>query len=608
VNYPVFDETSMAAITFNKAGEYWDRVYITSKFKDGKHTKEWHSLTRGQLSNEGHKLSAAWNALGLKPQDKVALLGKNRPRWISTAASLFCGNYVFVTVYPTLTAAGVAYNLKDSAAKYIVVDTMEQAKKVLSKFDELPELKKIFVMDPMDDRSDKRIMSYDDLLKIGQDKIDMEGIYQRVREIKGDDIISIIYTSGTTGEPKGVMLTNDNYLSQRSVTPLYNLNEKDVFLNHLPFCHSFGLTADLFGSAEVGAELAIAEGFAPEQIRHALTTIRPTVLMSVPRLFEKLFVQVHQVVSQRPKKVQKLFKGALAIGKEVFDLKNQGKPLSLGMRIKYRLANRLLMKVRKKAGMDRIKVAYAGGGPTSKELCYFFQSLGIELYQGYGLTETSPVTTVNIPGKNKLGTVGPAIEGIEIKIASDGEILIRGANIMKGYLNKPEATKKAIDKEGWFYSGDIGAMDDDGYLTITDRKKELIITSGGKNIAPLPIESAFNTEAFIERVVIIGDGKKYLSALVCPNFELLYDWAKEREIKYKTDADLSKSPKVRELMEERIKEVNKQFPGFQQIKTFALMDHIFSEETLELTPTQKVKRRIVSSKYKDIISSLYPNE
>lgn len=608
MNYPDFEEKSMAAVHLNNARKYWDRVFLTSKYKDGRHTSQWHSQTRAQLSQDGHKLDAAWRALGLKPQDKVAILGKNRPRWVTSAVSLIAGNHVFVTVYPTLTAEGVEYNLKDSGAKFIVVDTVDQAKKVLSVFDRLENLQKIFVMDPMDQRDDERVASYDDLLKIGEDKIDLEAMYKRVREIKGDDLVSIIYTSGTTGEPKGVMLTNDNYLSQRSVVPLYKFTEDDVFLNHLPFCHSFGLTADLFGCGDVGAELAIAEGLAPDQIRHALTSIRPTVLMSVPRLFEKLFVQVHQVVSQRPAKVQKLFESALNVGKTVFDVRNEGKSLSLGLKIKYKLANRLLMKVRKKAGMDRIRVAYAGGGPTSKELCYFFQSLGIELYQGYGLTETSPIATVNIPGKNKLGTVGPAIEDVEIKIAKDGEILIRGDNIMKGYLNKPEATKKAIDKDGWFFSGDIGFLDDQGYLTITDRKKEIIITSGGKNIAPLPIESAFNTEAYIERVVVIGDGRKYLSALVCPNFELLYGWAKEKGLDYKSDADLAAHPEVKRLIQERVDAVNGTLPRFQQIKKFALMDHIFSEETDELTPTQKVKRRVIIEKYEKEIISLYPDK
>lgn len=605
MKYPQFDENCLAAVHFNRLSENWDRVHLISKYKDGKYYKEWKETTWGEGATEINKLITCWNTLGVKPQEKVAILGKNRPRWISSCVSLIAANITFVPVYPTLLPDEIAYVLQDSASKYIVTDTLDQAKKVLEIFDDCPELKGIYVMDHMEESPDDRVQSYDELLSMADDKVDMEAIFGNIRTIKADDLVAIIYTSGTTGRPKGVMLSNHNFMSQRVVQPLFNLVKEDIFLNHLPFCHSFGFTADLLGSAEVGATLAIAEGLQPEQIRHALTTIRPTVLMSVPRLFEKLFVQVHQVVSSRPEKVQKLFHGALKIGKEVFDLKNTEQTVPFMLGIKYKLAKRILMKVRGRAGMDRIKVAYAGGGPTSKELCYFFQSLGIDLYQGYGLTETSPVANVNVPGKNKMGTVGPPIEHVEEKIADNGEILIRGPNVMTGYLNKPDATNEAVDEKGWFHTGDVGEFDEDGYLKITDRIKELIITSGGKNIAPLPIESAFNTEAYIERVVVIGDGRKYLSALLCPNFELLYDWAKEQDIAWNSDEELAFNPKVLAMLDERVKIVNQQLPRFQQIKKFAVIGYIFSEETGELTPTQKVKRRIVDEMHKDKIESLY---
>ncbi len=608
MNYPTFEENNISAIAFNRAKKYWNEVKLISMYRDGRHVGEWVPIKVCDRAAEMHYLIAAWRMLGLKPQEKVAVMGQNRPRWATAAGSLFAANLVVVPVYPTLTAEEAAFVLHDSGAKYIVVGTMDQGEKILSVFDTLEDLEKIFVMDPIAAQDDPRIAPYEELISMTEGKVDMEAIYQQIREIQSEDVASIIYTSGTTGIPKGVVLTNGNFLSQRTALSALDLRDTDVFLNHLPFSHSFGLTTDLFTSVEVGATLVISDGIAPKHIRHALQTIRPTVLNSVPRLFEKIYVEVQRVLAEKPAKAQSLFKGALAVGKQVFDLKNEGKAVPLGLALKYGFANRILMKVRKRAGLDRVRIAFAGGAPSSPDLCYFFQSLGVDICQGYGLTETSPLSNVNLPGKNKIGTVGPVIPGVEVKIAEDGEVLIRGGNIMKGYYNRPEETAEAIDSLGWFHTGDIGSLDEEGYLRIVDRKKELIITSGGKNIAPLGIESAFNTEAYIERVVVIGEGRNYLTALLCPNFELLYEWAGKRRIQWASDAELAAHPEVKKLMEERLEAVNQQFARFEQIKKIAIMDHEFSEETGELTPTQKLKRRIVDSKYEKEIEALYAHK
>ena len=605
MNYPTFEETSLAGAGLNRARRNWNRKLLVTMYRNGNHTGRWQRYSYADLADEFHRLACAWQRIGVKPQEKVAVLGKNRPRWIQSAMSLIVNNIILVPIYPTLVARDVAYILNDAGARYVVVDTPGQAAKILSVIDQLPDLKEIFVMDPTDDSPEDNVYSYDSLLKRVGRKVDLEPIYERVRRIGGEDLAAIIYTSGTTGRPKGVMLTNDNLLSQQAVLPQFKLNEEDVFLNHLPFCHAFGLTADLLGSASVGATLAIADGITPEQIRHALTTIRPTVLMSVPRLFEKMHMEVYRVVGTQPKAVQKIFEEALAVGKGVFDRRNAGKRVPVGLAVKFKLAERVLKKVKHQAGMDRVRVAYAGGGPVSKDLCYFFQSLGIDIFQGYGLTESSPICTVNVPGKNKLGTVGPAIKGVEVKIGADGEILTRGRNMMKGYYNLPDATAEVIDPDGWFHTGDVGTMDDDGYLTITDRIKELIITSGGKNIAPLSIETAFNMEGLIEQLVVIGDNRKYLTALVCPNFEALHAWAKAQGLTWENDAELVRDRRVVRRYEGITSEVNRQLARFEQIKKVAVMDHEFSEETGELTPTQKVKRRVVDAMYKDVIDAMY---
>lgn len=605
---PAFEENNLAAIGINRAREIWDETKLVSKYKNGRHGTAWQSYTVREQAEIQFQLAAAWRALGVERQERVGIMGVNRPRWVFTINSLLLTDLVAVPVYPTLTADEAAYVLRDSGARYVVADTLEQARKIASVKDTLPALRGIFVMDALDSEPEAPIASFDSLLAVGAAKSDDEATYATVRSIGPEDIAAIIYTSGTTGPPKGVVLTHGNFLSQRPLQTAFNLGPDDIFLNHLPFCHSFGLTADLFGSSAVHATLVIADGIQPDKIRHALHTIRPTVLMSVPRLFEKIYVQVQQVVSKRPAAIQKLFHGAVAVGKQVFDLEAEGKPVPTGLAIKHRLAQPITRKVLAEAGLDRVRLAYAGGAPTSRELCHFFQGLGINLFQGYGLTETSPVATVNLPGRNKLGTVGPTIPGVEVKIAEDGEILVRGGNVMRGYFNNPTATAEAIDPAGWFHTGDIGALDEDGYLRILDRKKELIITSGGKNIAPLVIESAFNTDHFIERVVLIGERRNYLTALICPDFPVVRDWAAEQGIVLESNTEIAQHPAVRHLMEERVALVNAKLARFEQIKRFAILDTHFTPESGEITPTEKLKRRVIAERYATLIDTLYPEE
>lgn len=604
-NYPIFEENNLAAIGMNRARDLWHEVKLISKYKHGRHGETWETYSVAEQAEFQFSLSSAWGGLGLQSQDRVAIMSKNRPEWVFTINSLLMTNLATVPIYPTVTAEEAAFILRDSGARFVVVDSLAQAERIDAVRGSAPALEGIIIMDALEKAPSAPMHSMESILQLGREALDLEALYRSVRETTPEHLAAIIYTSGTTGVPKGVMLTHGNFLSQRPLQTSFNLGPDDVFLNHLPFCHVFGLTADLFGSTALQATLVIADGIEPEKIRHALHTIRPTVLMSVPRLFEKVYLQVQQVVEQRPPAVRKLFHGSLAVGKEVFDRETEGKSIPLSLAIRHRFARRIAKRVLSQAGLDRVRLAYAGGAPTSKELCHFFQGLGINLYQGYGLTETSPVATVNLPGKNKLGTVGPPIEGVEVKIAEDGEILIRGANIMKGYFNNPAATAEAINPEGWFHSGDIGEIDADGYLIIRDRKKELIVTSGGKNIAPLPIESAFNTDVYIERVVVIGDQRNYLTALVCPEFGNLRAWAATQGLALESDQEIAAHPEVRKLLEGQIAAVNSKLPRFQQIKKFAILDHAFSTATGEITPTEKLKRRVIVEKYADLIEGMY---
>jgi len=604
---PEFKEDSLAAIAFNKFRTQPDHTFLKAMYKNGRFTGNWRDTSYGDISSEVEYLSAGWAKLNLKPQDRVAIMARNRPRWITTVLSLYASNLALVPIYATLTAEEAAYILNDSEAKYLVVDTLEQAQEITAVWDQIPALEHIYVMDGWGSIEDEGVTPYDELVKLGAANHDPQAIYDTVAAITPDDLAIIMYTSGTTGMPKGVLLTNGNFLSQRVALNYFDLRQDDVFLNHLPLSHGFGMTADLLGCLLSGGTLALARSMKPSDIQSALSIVRPTVITSVPRLFEKIFVEVQKVIS-RQALVQKMFSATLNVEEKVEKRRAKGKSLSMKLSLQHEFAEFLLQEVRHQAGLENVRFAIVGGGPISADLCQFFMSLGVPIYQGYGLTETSPISNVNVPGRNRLGTVGPVLDGVEEKIAADGEILVRGANVMQGYYNRPEATAEAIDADGWFHTGDIGRIDEDGYLHITDRKKDLIITSGGKNVAPLAIESAFNTDPYIELVIVVGDARKYLTAIVIPNFDTLHPWAQEQGVGYQTDTDLVQTAEVVALMQASIDRVNDTLARYEQIKTFVIMDHVFSEMTGELTATQKVKRRVVQDKYKDTIDTLYPSD
>jgi long-chain acyl-CoA synthetase len=345
-----------------------------------------------------------------------------------------------------------------------------------------------------------------------------------------------------------------------------------------------------------------------EELRKNLLACRPTVMSSVPRMWEKVFVQVDRTVKQRPPIAQKIFAWAIATGRQKYLLENEHKPLPLGLKLKLKLADKIFMKVKTQAGIDRLRICHTGGGPIDPELIIFFGSIGIKLYQGFGLTETAPVTHTCTPLHHKLGWVGRPIPNTFVKIAEDGEILIKGPQVMKGYLNNPEANKEAFTADGYFRTGDIGEVDPEGYMKITDRKKDLIITSGGKNIAPQIIENSFNTDPYIEQVYVTGEKRKYIAGLVVPNYQNLEQWAKEKGISFSSKTDLIANEKVKAFIKERIDKVNSTLSKYETIKHFAVLENEFTEAGGELTPTLKRKRKVIEAKYKDVIETLYPQD
>jgi len=605
-----YDESTITGASRNRSIRYRDRVYLVSRFDaDGRKTGATHTITWGEMDDTILSLCKGLDALGVDARDRVAVFGPNTPRWImATFAGIFLRG-TFVPIYPSSKAEDVWWILHDAGAKVVFCHGKEHLDKVLKVRDRLEKLAWIVTMDPDVPPGAPQVIPFRDLVEKGRARQDMdEKMELRFREVQDQDLAAIIYTSGTTGKPKGVMLTHKNFTSQRTVADSFDFSPDDVWFGHLPMCHSFGFSSDLLNSGFQGGQLFVADSVQIDELRENLKLCRPTVMSSVPRLWEKLYLQINSIVSRKPPAVQKIFQWALSIGKESFLKELAHQPPSLGLRMQLRAAERIFGKVKKEAGMDRLRITHTGGGPVNPELIVFFGSLGIRLYQGFGLTETAPVTHTCTPREHKLGWVGKPIPGTECRIAQDGELLIRGPQVMQGYFNNPDATREAFTEDGFFRTGDIGEIDEEGYLRITDRKKELIITSGGKNIAPQPIENAFNTDPYIEQVCLIGDNRNYLSALVVPDFEALEAWARQQGLPPMSREELVRTPQARGLIQEGIDRVNGTLARYETIKRFCILPEEFSEEGGELTPTLKKKRRVIDTKYRAMIEEMYPTD
>jgi long-chain acyl-CoA synthetase len=437
---------------------------------------------------------------------------------------------------------------------------------------------------------------------------DRGAVRKRADEVQPSDVATFIYTSGTTGDPKGVMLTHDNLVSNvQSSTKLFvGLGTKDTALSFLPLCHVFERMGGHYVMLRLGVTIAYAESV--EQVPANLAEVKPTLMLSVPRLYEKMYSRVNEKVAGDPAIRQKIFRWAMGVGAQVFRHKVARTEPGAWLKVRFALADKLVFsKIKERVG-GRIRLFISGGAPLAREIAEFFGAAGLPILEGYGLTETSPVIAVNLPNRMKPGTVGPPLEGVEVKIAEDGEILTRGPNVMKGYYKKPEATAEVIDKDGWFQTGDIGHLDEDGFLVITDRKKDILVTSGGKNIAPQPIENRLKTDKFFTEVVMIGNRRNFPAALVVPNFEALEAWAKAQGIAFSSREDLVAKPEVVSFYQTRVSGLLPELAQFERIKKLGLLTKEFTVESGELTPTLKVKRRVIEQNYKGVIDRLYGAE
>ncbi len=538
--------------------------------------------------------------VGLGPGDRCALMSENRWEWAVADFAMMVSGIVSVPLYPTLPAEQAHYILEHSEARVAFVSTQGQLDKILEVWDRLPNLEGVVVFDPAA-LSDDRVTTLGSLLGDAplsdSERAEFE---DAISAVEPEHLASIIYTSGTTGTPKGVMLTHDNFSTNVRDNGL-EVFETDLALSFLPLSHVAERMAD-YTFFQEGATIAYAESI--EAVPENLREVRPTIAVGVPRFFDKVQDRVLAAVADAPALRRKLFHWALAVGEAALPYELEHRPLPGPLRLKRRLTDKLVFsKLRARLG-GRLRFFVSGAAPLPKHVAEFFLAAGIKICEGYGLTETSPVVSLNSPDTLRPGTVGRVIKNVEVRIADDGEILVRGPNVMLGYYKRDELTRETI-VDGWLHTGDVGRLDDDGYLIITDRKKDLCKTSGGKYIAPQPIENRIKTSLYVSAAVVIAQGRKFPCALIVPDFERLKQFATERGIAETTPDALAAHPDVRQLIEKEVEAACASLARYEQVKKIVLLRSEFSIERGEITPTMKVRRREVEKRYSVEIEKIY---
>ncbi|HEY6970062.1 MAG TPA: long-chain fatty acid--CoA ligase [Candidatus Angelobacter sp.] len=543
----------------------------------------------GYVTSIAHELQR-W---GIRKGDRVAILSENRPEWTVADFACVCSGIADVPIYSTLTAEQTAYVLRHSGARVVFVSSLEQLRKVQS-IQSQTSLEKIVIMD---DVSEVNVIPMWSILNASSPETDAE-FDSQARQIQPDDLATLIYTSGTTGTSKGVMLSHWNLTSVALESTRHSeWIVGDLYLSFLPLSHVTARHLDYVCFLN-GVTIAYCPFF--EQLPQALQETRPTIIVAVPRVYEKVRQEAERRAATGIKR--KIFDWALRVGEQHMDeIQREEQPKS----VKWRLANKLVYsKIRAGFG-GRSRAYFSGGAPLGKDMADWFCKMGIPICEGYGLTETSPTISVNRRDAFKLGTVGKPNEIVEVRFAEDGELLVKGPQVFKGYWNMPEETRAAFTPDGWFKTGDIGQMDNEGFITITDRKKDLIKTSGGKFIAPQPIENALKNNVLIAQAAVIGDKRKYASVILSPHFPLLEDWARANQVNFASHDELVANNKVRELYRGIVEDLNKNLAQFETIKKIIIVPDEFTVATGEITPTLKLKRRVIEAKYKDQIDEVY---
>jgi long-chain acyl-CoA synthetase len=545
--------------------------------------------------------------MGIAAGDRVAIMSETRQEWMVADLGIITARGVTVPVYPTLSAQQARYILQDSGARGVFVADAQQAAKILEVRHLLPDLEFVVVFSGPDNAATSRsVVTFETVVARGErlatDAAATDAYAQGIAATRPEDLLTIIYTSGTTGEPKGVMLSHANLVSNvMAVSPVLALTPADVALSYLPLSHVFERMVSYQYLYE-GVTIAHAESM--DTIARDLQQIRPTVMTGVPRVYEKLHARIHEAVAAGPEIRQRLFHWAVRIGQQVSALRITGRPIPASLKVQWTLADRLVAsKIRARVG-GRLRLAVSGSAPLPRHIAEFFNGIGLRLIEGYGLTETSPVITVNPLERPRFGTVGCAVDGVDVAIADDGEILTRGPHVMQGYWRRPADTAAAI-VDGWFHTGDIGTLSDDGYLSITDRKKELLVTSGGKKVAPAPIESVLKRHPLVAEAVVVGEGQRFPSVLIVPDFPALEQRLRTLNLPLGTREELTARDDVRSLYQEVVDGLNSELAQYERLKKLALLPTEFTIAGGELTPTLKLRRKRILERWQSVVDRLY---
>lgn len=561
----------------------------------------WEPISSVEMLRRVAILSKALSVLGVKPGDRVGLLAPNCPEWHIADFAILGLGAVDVPIYFNESAERMVYILNDSGAKVAIASGEQQIRQLACARQQLPALEHIVAVSPPGDLGSE-ILRYETLIATSAES-DVADYRRQASEVTPEQLATIIYTSGTTGEPKGVMLTHAN-LSSNAIDSVssHDFVPGDLALSFLPLAHVFERMVDY---AYIFRGVSIAYVAQIDQVAQALLEVHPTIASAVPRFFEKIYANVLEKGHRETGIKRRIFDWALHVAEEAVPWRARGRNVSFGARLAWIVADRLVYsKIREGLG-GRIRVFISGGAPLSPDLADFFWSIGVLIYQGYGLTETSPAVTANVPGANKVGTVGRPIPNVEVRIAEDGEILVRGACVMQGYYRKPDQTREAFTPDGWLRTGDIGHLDEDGYLVITDRKKELLKTAAGKFVAPQLIENRLKSSPFITNAIVVGDKRKFISVLIVPNFATVEAKARAAGKSFSSPAEIAADPWVQDLIGAEVERLCATLAQYEKPKRFALLSEDFTIANGELTLTMKMKRRIIEQRYKDLIGSLY---
>ena len=563
----------------------------------------WKKLSSAGWLSAARDAATGLSIRGVRKGDRVVLLSENRLEWFTIEAGLQILGAVTVPIYPTLTAQQAAYIIRDSGARVVIASSAEQQAKIRAVQDELPDVEIVFTLDsPLEDSG---FQSWSVVVDAGKSSRAVDsGVAERLAAaVSGDDVATIIYTSGTTGNPKGVMLTQQNLLQNTVAShEALTLSPEDRAISVLPYSHVFARMVAHYLYPHAGVTIAIAESM--DTLVENIGEVHPTVMACVPRFYEKMRDKVLESAAAGSPLKQKIFNWAFSVGYAVGRHREDGTTPPAGLRIKYAVATKLVFsKLHARMG-GQMQLFVSGGAALPRDVAEFFLAAGWVVIEGYGLTETSPVITVNRRDRFRFGSVGIPIHGVDVRIADDGEILCRGHNVMKGYFGNDAATGEVI-VDGWFHTGDVGTFDEDGFLCITDRKKDLLVTAGGKNVAPQPIEGTLKSSVYIAELVMVGDGKPYLSALVAPDFEQLARWCEGEGITADDPEAMAGDERVQTHLMSEISRLSEGLASFEQVKKIAVVTAAFSIESGELTPTMKVKRRVVAERYADLIEALY---